>query len=255
MVSEVLSHHQASPLSASNRSGILSRRYLDGLGKEEPGVLRAASSTSIRLNYAFTSGLICDPVPPRQDHSLPARAPLDVAISCYTTVLFKLGNDFTNDLMHFGQYYKEYQRLMAHWSTAVLPTHDISNFSTKTWCVSSEASDESDSSRSVICPGKRRACQFDRNERTRSARQVSGRSGRRSTARQSAGGRTTKSIWLSWSRSCEPTRCDLPTGCSHKVQTADTPHTDRCGQHTLTRLRLWIRICCPQRSFRRITNS
>jgi hypothetical protein len=46
---------------------------------------------------------------------------LDVAISCYT-MSFNLGNDFTNDLMHFGQYYKEYRRLMTHWA-AVLPTN------------------------------------------------------------------------------------------------------------------------------------
>jgi len=48
------------------------------------------------------------------------RNPLDVAISCYT-VLFKMGNDFTNDLLNFGQYYKEHRRLMAHWAKA-LPT-------------------------------------------------------------------------------------------------------------------------------------
>ena len=31
-----------------------------------------------------------------------------------------MGNDFTNDLLCFGKYYKEYERLMAHWA-AVLP--------------------------------------------------------------------------------------------------------------------------------------
>ena len=36
---------------------------------------------------------------------------------------------------------------------------------------------------------------------------------------------------------------------------ADTSRSGRCGQHTLTRLRLWIRVCCPQRSLERITSS
>ena len=37
-----------------------------------------------------------------------------------------MGNDFTNDLLYFGQYYKEYKRLMAYW-TAVLtiPIFDL----------------------------------------------------------------------------------------------------------------------------------
>jgi hypothetical protein len=47
------------------------------------------------------------------------RNPLDIAISCFT-VLFKMENDFTNDLRYFGRYYKEYQRLMNHWMN-VLP--------------------------------------------------------------------------------------------------------------------------------------
>lgn len=48
------------------------------------------------------------------------RNPLDIAISCFT-VLFKMENDFTNDLRYFGRYYNEYQRLMNHWAN-VLPS-------------------------------------------------------------------------------------------------------------------------------------
>jgi tetratricopeptide (TPR) repeat protein len=47
------------------------------------------------------------------------RSPLDVAISCFS-VLFKMDNDFTNDLKDFGHFYLEYERLMAHWHE-VLP--------------------------------------------------------------------------------------------------------------------------------------
>lgn len=97
--------------------GHLSKRYLDGLAKKSP-----ESSTRVvdkyPINYVHL-GLISILFPKAKIIHC-QREPLDVAISCYT-VLFKLGNDFTNDLMHFGLYYKEYQRLMAHWS-AVLPT-------------------------------------------------------------------------------------------------------------------------------------
>lgn len=106
------------PISLTQESiAHLSKRYLDGLATQSP-----ESSTRIvdkhPMNYAHL-GLISILFPNAKIIHC-QREPLDVAISCYT-VLFKLGNDFTNDLMHFGQYYKEYLRLMAHWS-AVLPT-------------------------------------------------------------------------------------------------------------------------------------
>jgi len=106
---------QASPLTQPSIEQ-LSRDYLEGLGSKSP-----ESSDRVvdkyPLNYIHM-GLISILFPSAKIIHC-RRDPLDVAISCYT-VLFKLGNDFTNDLMHFGLYYREYQRLMAHW-TAVLP--------------------------------------------------------------------------------------------------------------------------------------
>ena len=95
----------------------LSQTYLRGLDSKSP----ESSSRVVDkypLNYVYM-GLISILFPKAKIIHC-QRQPLDVAISCYT-VLFKLGNDFTNDLTHFGLYYKEYRRLMAHWST-VLPT-------------------------------------------------------------------------------------------------------------------------------------
>ncbi len=91
--------------------------YLDGLTRKSP-----ESASRITDKYPLNCiqlGLISILFPNAKIiHCL--REPLDVAISCYT-MSFKMGNDFTNDLMHFGQYYKEYRRLMKHWA-AVLPT-------------------------------------------------------------------------------------------------------------------------------------
>ena len=107
---------RASPLTQQS-IGHLSRRYLDGLGTKSPES-SARVVDKYPMNYIHL-GLISILFPNAKIVHC-QREPLDVAISCYT-VLFKLGNDFTNDLMHFGLYYREYLRLMAHWS-AVLPT-------------------------------------------------------------------------------------------------------------------------------------
>ena len=47
------------------------------------------------------------------------RHPLDTCLSCYKQ-LFARGQPFTYDLVEIGEYYLEYDRMMAHWS-AVLP--------------------------------------------------------------------------------------------------------------------------------------
>jgi hypothetical protein len=47
------------------------------------------------------------------------RHPLDTCLSCYKQ-LFARGQPFTYDLVEIGEYYLEYDRMMAHWH-AVLP--------------------------------------------------------------------------------------------------------------------------------------
>lgn len=100
----------------------LCRMYLDGLNDKSPDSAKRVVD-KFPMNCVHL-GLISILFPrARIIHC--QRNPLDVALSCYT-VLFKMGNDFTNDLLYFGQYYKEYKRLMANW-TAVLtiPIFDL----------------------------------------------------------------------------------------------------------------------------------
>ena len=47
------------------------------------------------------------------------RHPLDTCLSCYRQ-LFARGQPFTYDLTELGEYYLEYEKMMAHWH-AVLP--------------------------------------------------------------------------------------------------------------------------------------
>ena len=47
------------------------------------------------------------------------RDPMDTCVSCYFNN-FRMGNELTNDLADLGAYYREYERLMAHWRD-VLP--------------------------------------------------------------------------------------------------------------------------------------
>jgi tetratricopeptide (TPR) repeat protein len=106
----------SSPFTQSSIEG-LCKNYLQGLGKKSPDSAHRVVD-KYPINYIHL-GLISILFPKAKVIHC-RREPLDVAISCYT-VLLKLDNDFTSDLMHFGSYYKEYQRLMAHWSS-VLPT-------------------------------------------------------------------------------------------------------------------------------------
>lgn len=46
------------------------------------------------------------------------RDPLDTCLSCYFQ-RFRQGQEFTYDLTHLGRYYRQYERLMAHWHGAL----------------------------------------------------------------------------------------------------------------------------------------
>jgi hypothetical protein len=46
------------------------------------------------------------------------RDPLDMCLSCYTTH-FAAGHEFSHDLRHLGLFYRDYERLMAHWEMVV----------------------------------------------------------------------------------------------------------------------------------------
>ncbi|HXE53538.1 MAG TPA: sulfotransferase, partial [Tepidisphaeraceae bacterium] len=42
------------------------------------------------------------------------RDPMDTCLSCYMTD-FEVANGFQSELRHVGAYYRQYERLMAHW--------------------------------------------------------------------------------------------------------------------------------------------
>ena len=53
------------------------------------------------------------------------RNPMDTCVSCYLTH-FNAGHEFTHNLSHLGHFYRQYERLMAHWKkTLDLPILDI----------------------------------------------------------------------------------------------------------------------------------
>lgn len=54
------------------------------------------------------------------------REPLDTAVSCYFQNFLRLELSFTNNLLHIGEYYTEYERMMAHWKSALsIPLMDL----------------------------------------------------------------------------------------------------------------------------------
>ncbi len=53
------------------------------------------------------------------------RDPMDTCLSCHMNS-FAVGNDFKFDLAHLGLFYRQYERLMSHWSTVLdLPILDV----------------------------------------------------------------------------------------------------------------------------------
>jgi len=53
------------------------------------------------------------------------RDPMDTCLSCFMTS-FAQGNEFTHDLAHLGHFYRQHERLMAHWQSVIdLPILDV----------------------------------------------------------------------------------------------------------------------------------
>ena len=81
------------------------------------GATRRASSTRTRTTLRASASLSL--ALPNARFINARRHPLDTCLSCYKQ-LFARGQPFTYDLVEIGEYYLEYDRMMAHWS-AVLP--------------------------------------------------------------------------------------------------------------------------------------
>ena len=82
-----------------------------------PAAARRASSTRCRTTSP-NIGLLALALPNARIVNA-RRHPLDTCLSCYRQ-LFARGQPFTYDLTELGEYYLEYEKMMAHWH-AVLP--------------------------------------------------------------------------------------------------------------------------------------
>lgn len=99
----------------------LARSYLDGL----EAIAGQAPRVTDKMPYNFLHlGLLSLLFPgARVIHCM--RDPLDTCLSCYFQN-FIYGNSHTFDLGHLGLYYRQYERLMAHWKQVVdLPLLEV----------------------------------------------------------------------------------------------------------------------------------
>jgi Tfp pilus assembly protein PilF len=96
--------------------GALAQRYLSHLDAIAPAqAIRAVDKLPVNFTHI---GLIVTLFPQaRIIHC--RRDPMDIGLSCFIE-LFELERDFTTRLEDFGEYFLQYERLMAHWQ-AVLP--------------------------------------------------------------------------------------------------------------------------------------
>jgi hypothetical protein len=98
----------------------LAERHLERLTRLGGAALRVTDKLPVNFLHL---GLIATLFPrARIIHC--RRDPLDVCVSCYTS--YFRGLHFTWDLNDLGQYYRQYERLMAHWRTVLpLPILDV----------------------------------------------------------------------------------------------------------------------------------
>lgn len=88
------------------------RAYLDETRKYRQGAPRFVDKNP---NNFANLGLIALALPNARFVNT-RRHPLDTCLSCYRQ-LFARGQPFTYDLVELGEYYLEYERMMAHWHT------------------------------------------------------------------------------------------------------------------------------------------
>jgi tetratricopeptide (TPR) repeat protein len=100
----------------------LSVRKADRMAREYLSAIDAMDSTAAYVtdkmptNFVYV-GLIALLFP--ECHVIHCtRHPLDTCVSCFMTY-FASGHEFTHDLSHLGQFFRDYARVMAHWKSAV----------------------------------------------------------------------------------------------------------------------------------------
>jgi tetratricopeptide (TPR) repeat protein len=95
-------------------------RYLECLKAARPDALRVTDKLPANFLHLGIFALLF----PRGRVVHCRRDPLDVCVSCFCQN-FKAAN-FTTDLRELGLYYREYERMMAHWRGVLpIPIHDV----------------------------------------------------------------------------------------------------------------------------------
>jgi tetratricopeptide (TPR) repeat protein len=99
----------------------LAQTYLAPLAGLNPHAARITDK--MPLNFLHLGVIACLFPDARIIHC--RRDPMDTCLSCHMTA-FNVGNDFKYDLRNLGLFYKDYERLMAHWKTVLdLPMIDV----------------------------------------------------------------------------------------------------------------------------------
>lgn len=100
----------------------MSRAYLHDLGRLARGAQRAVDKY---LRHHHHLGLIWMLFPgARVIHC--KRDPMDSCFSCYTSALSPTMHGYCSNLVHLGLYYRQYERLMAHWRNVLdLPMLEV----------------------------------------------------------------------------------------------------------------------------------
>jgi tetratricopeptide (TPR) repeat protein len=104
-----------------DRAADLAERHLEFLKKKDPTAARVTDKLPFNFRHLGMIALLFPGA--RVIHS--RRDPRDVAVSCYFLKFLK-PISFAYDLTEFGQYYRDYERLMAHWRRALpLPMLEV----------------------------------------------------------------------------------------------------------------------------------
>jgi tetratricopeptide (TPR) repeat protein len=105
----------------AEQAGTLASRYLAILDRVSPKAARVLDRMPHNFEHLGFIALLFPNA--RIIHC--RRDPLDTCVACYVRH-FSEGHGYNRDLAHLGRYYREYERLMAHWRSALpVPIFDL----------------------------------------------------------------------------------------------------------------------------------
>lgn len=106
---------------SADRVDELAQQYLEPLEALNPAALRITDKMPVNFLYLGLVSLLLPQA--RIIHC--RRDPMDTCLSCFMTD-FASANEFACDLRWLGHYYRQYERVMAHWKSAIdLPILEV----------------------------------------------------------------------------------------------------------------------------------